>query len=163
MPLRDFSLTLFSKIFHLLPRRNHPKHSASTPVVVELVANRQCVLWSTPGRWFLLCLASWESIEPNTETITLLVTWWGSHLCQSIWISREMKQSQILEWFSHVADVVFNSLQRAALYWIQTLIFSRKWGVFVKSAKQLVPTHNLWSPEEHSVCLQVTPKAFNLA
>lgn len=54
-------------------------------------------------------------------------------------------------------DMLFNSLQRATLYWIQTLTFSRRWDIFAKSVKLLVQTNNLWSQGAHSACLQVTP------
>lgn len=154
MLFRDISLLLFPKIPRLLQKRKHPKHLALTHAVAEHVAIQRCVLWSTPGRWFLSCLASWESTEQNAGTTTLLEIWWGSHLCQCVW--------PICKWCSHVVDVVFNCLQRAASYWIQTLIFSRKWGIFVKCVNLLAPTNNLWSPEERSVCHQVTAKSFYL-
>lgn len=71
-------LLLFLKIPPQLPKWNHPKRSASTRAVAVCVAAQRCVLWSTPGPWFLLCLGSWESTELNTRTTMLLEIWWGS-------------------------------------------------------------------------------------
>lgn len=112
------TLVLFSQILHLLPKGNHPKLSASTLAVVVYVAARQCVLWSTLGPWFLLCLAFWESTEPNAGITMLSATWWGPRLRLHVSrINRKMWKG-----CSHVADVVLNSLQRAASYWTQTSI-----------------------------------------
>lgn len=74
-PLRDFSPVPISKIPHLLPKQNHPKRLASTHAVAVHVATQRCVLWLTPGRWSLLCLASWESTEPSAGTTMLLEIW----------------------------------------------------------------------------------------
>lgn len=80
MWLKGFSLLLFSKIPHLLPKRNHPKRLASIRAAAVCAANRRCVLWSTPEPWFSLCLGSWEWTEPNAGTTTWLEIWWWSHL-----------------------------------------------------------------------------------
>lgn len=157
MPLRDFPLVPFSKMS--LPKRNHPKHLASTHAAVVCAASQRCALSSTPGLWYFWCLGSWVWTELNTRTTMLLETWWGSQIyavnTEQCWAS-----------FCFCLIVLprcFFVLQRAALYWIQTLISSRKWGIFAKYVKLLVQTHNSWSREEHSVCPQVKPIHSDLA
>lgn len=75
MLLGDLSLILLSQILHLLPKPYHPKLLASTAAVAVQVANQRCVLWSTLGRWFLLCSASWESTELNVRTTVSSKIW----------------------------------------------------------------------------------------
>lgn len=52
------------------------------------------------------------------------------------------KQGLLSKLHSCVSDILFVSLQRAALYWIQILIYSRKLSIFAKCVKLLVQTDN---------------------